>query len=81
MFCCLIAALLLGPIGLLVMPRAKAGVGTDCCSGSRRRMFIYICVTLVAAALCLAIYLLAGAGPGAFRHICRVWARSQPPID
>jgi hypothetical protein len=76
MFCCLFAALLLGPMGLWAIPRAKAGGVPDCCNRSRHKMAIIAFVVIAAAMLCLAGYLLAGTGPEAFRHICSVWRRS-----
>lgn len=74
MLCCLLAALLLGPLGFWATLRAKAG--PDCCAPNRRRMAIIAAIVIAAAILCLAVYLFAWTAPGSFRHICSVLAGS-----
>lgn len=75
MFCCILAALLLGPLGLWAIPRAGTQGGADCCVAGRRRMAIIAFVAIAAASLCLAVYVLAWTAPESFRHICSVLVR------
>jgi hypothetical protein len=74
MFCCILAALLLGPLGLWAMPRARTQDGPDCCTGARRKTMAIAGIAIAVAALCLAAVLLSRSGPSYFRHICSVWA-------
>lgn len=75
MFCCLFAALVLGPFGLWAMPRAGTQGGADCCAGSRRKIAAFGLIVAAVASLCLAAILMIGSGPIYFRNICSVWAR------
>ena len=76
MFCCLIAAVLLGPLGLWGAPRAKLAAGLDCCAG-RRRTFLFLSMAAFGVAvLCLAMFVLAWFQPVPFRHICSVFTGS-----
>jgi hypothetical protein len=72
MFCCLIAAALLGPLGLWVRARP---VGPDCCVDNRRTIRLAALAALAVAGLCLAMFLLASFQPAPFRHICSVFQR------
>jgi hypothetical protein len=73
MICCLIAALLLGPLGLWAMPRAAAG--PDCCVNNQRAIQAVSMIVLAVAALCLTMALLLWLQPAPFRHICSVFQR------
>ena len=77
MLCCLLAALLLGPLGLWAMPRARTQEGSDCCGPGRRQMAVVAFIVIGVAFLCLAAALLAWSAPGSFRHICTVLAPNQ----
>ena len=77
MLCCLLAALLLGPLGLWAMPRARTQEGPDCCEPGRRRMVIVAFIVIGVASLCLVAALLAWSNPGSFRHICTVLAPNR----
>jgi hypothetical protein len=75
MICCLIAALLLSPVGLWAIPRLGNSAGSDCCAGNRRAIQLASLVVLAVAGLCLAMFLLAWLQPVPFRHICSVFQR------
>jgi hypothetical protein len=66
MLCCLLAAMLLGPVGFLATPRANAG--QDCCAGDRRGVLARSALFLALIALCSVLFLLGWFQP--FRHIC-----------
>jgi len=70
MFCCLIAALLLGPLGLWTRARPA---GADCCADNRRVLRMASFGMMTVAALCAAMFLLAWFQPAPFRHICSVF--------
>lgn len=69
MLCCLIAAFLLGPLGLWVRARPA---GPDCCADNRRMLQATSVIVLGVAILCLAMFMLAWFQPVPFRHICSV---------
>lgn len=73
MLCCILVVALLGPLGLLAVPRAKVENGSDCCTGNRRRMAVIGLVAISAAGLCLAGFLLHGPESVDFRNICSIW--------
>jgi hypothetical protein len=75
MLCCLLAALLLGPLGFWAMPRAGKLGGADCCADNRRVILGLSAAAIVVAILCTAAFLFAWFQPGPFRHICSVFAR------
>lgn len=74
MFCCALAALILGPLGLWAMPSAKMVGGQACCAGGRKLLAIGL-IALAVASLCLAGFFLARTEPAYFRHICSVFTR------
>ena len=76
MLCCLVIAALLGPIGLWAISGVRRGGEADCCAGSRRRLFIIAGAVILAAALCLAAFVLWAPEPTSFRHMCRFIAGS-----
>jgi len=76
MLCCLAIAALLGPIGLWAVSGARRAGEADCCAGKRRGLFVIAGAVLVAAALCLAAFVLWAPGPASFRHMCRFIAGS-----
>jgi hypothetical protein len=75
MFCCLLAALLLGPLGLWAVPRAVKSGEADCCADSRRLILGLSVAAIAVAILCTAAVLFAWFQPGPFRHICSVFVR------
>jgi hypothetical protein len=76
MFCCLVAALLLGPLGFWAMPRARAEGGADCCAVGRRGIVVFVFAAVAMAALCLAAFLFLRTGSVDFRHICSFFPRA-----
>ncbi len=74
MICCLIAALLLSPVGLWALPSTGKPVGADCCAGNQRAIRVAVLLVLMVSALCLAMFLLAWFEPVPFRHICSVFS-------
>lgn len=67
MVCCLLLALVLGPVGLWAVPRARSV--PDCCVDARRTTILLAGLTAVVVALCVAAWLLL---PEVHR-ICRVF--------
>jgi hypothetical protein len=67
MFCCLLAAAVLGPLGLWLAP-ATQGSGAICCTNRRTAIFV-AAAGLFIAAVCLLILTLPQNAP--FHHICR----------
>jgi hypothetical protein len=68
MLCCLLAALLLGPFGLWVTPRASKSSAPDCCVDNRRMVLVISVLALIG--LCSVMLFLAWSQPVPFRHIC-----------
>jgi hypothetical protein len=71
MICCLLAALVLGPLGLWTMPRARQDGVPDCCVKSRRWMWLAAICALGTALLCFVAWILSRGDPATFHHICR----------
>ena len=71
MFCCLLAAAVLGPLGLWVRSGVKAAAdGSDAICCANRRTVIFVAVAgMLTAAVCLLILTLPQNAP--FHHICR----------
>jgi hypothetical protein len=73
MICCLLVALVLGPLGLWVLPRAREAGGRECCAGKRRVTRIAGFGALAVTAICLGAWVLWRSQPATFHHICRVF--------
>jgi hypothetical protein len=71
MICCLLVALVLGPLGLWTLPRAREVGGAECCAGKRRAMRIAGFGALAVTAICLGAWVLSRDHAATFHHICR----------
>lgn len=71
MVCCMLLALVLGPVGLSVMPNSPADGGSVCCVNSWRASIAWMLI--LSAGLCLAAGLFIWSQPSVFQHICRVF--------
>ncbi len=71
MLCCLLFALILGPVWAWAFPRVMAGA--DCCSGRQRTVAIVAAAGVTGVVLCLSAWLIWGHAPAAFHHICSFW--------
>ena len=67
MFCCLLAAAVLGPLGLWAVPAADRS-GAVCCANRRAAIFV-TAAGILAAGACLLLLTLPQSAP--FHHICR----------
>jgi hypothetical protein len=75
MLCCLLAALLAGPVGLWAVPRPNPSGGRGCCVDRRRGVLILSTMALALIAACTVVFLQEWIQPAPFRHICSTFAR------
>ena len=73
MVCCMLLAIVLGPLGLWVMPSSRLNKDAACCANTARSTVAAIMI--LSGGLCLAAGLVLWSQPATFQHICRVLGR------
>ena len=71
MVCCMLMAIVLGPLGLWVMPNWRPDAGSACCPNNRRSNIAWIMILSGGLSLAAGLFILSQ--PSTFQHICRAF--------